>query len=210
MRNKSLFITFEGIDGSGKSTQAKRLVSRLNKMNIPVILTFEPGGTEIGSYIRKILLDPRNYNLSPLAELFLYLADRAQHIKEVIGPALKKGMWIISDRFYDATLAYQGYGRGIDISFVELLNQKICGNIKPDITFLLDCPVELALKRIANRRGDRNQLRFEQEDLIFHNMVREGYLSIAKRYKDRIMIINAEESIDKIEEEIFNRIKEFI
>ena len=210
MQKKNLFITFEGIDGSGKSTQARKLASRLKKIGLPVILTLEPGGTSIGFYIRKILLDPKNQNISSMTELFLYLADRAQHIREVIEPALKKGLWVISDRFYDATIAYQGYGRGIDVSFINLLNQKICGDIKPDITFLLDCPAEIALKRTFKRKSEKDQLRFEQEELIFHKMVREGYLSIANKNKKRIIIIDAKRSMNKIEEEIFNKIKEFI
>jgi len=210
MQKKNLFITFEGIDGSGKSTQARKLASRLKKIGLPVILTLEPGGTSIGFYIRKILLDPKNQNISSMTELFLYLADRAQHIREVIEPALKKGLWVISDRFYDATIAYQGYGRGIDVSFINLLNQKICGDIKPDITFLLDCPAEIALKRTFKRKSEKDQLRFEQEELIFHKMVREGYLSIANKNKKRIIRIDAKRSMNKIEEEIFNKIKEFI
>jgi len=207
MQERGKFITFEGIDGCGKSTQAKRLFSRLRKIGIPAILTLEPGGTKIGNHIRKILLDPKNKNIFSLTELFLYMADRAQHVNEIIIPSLSKGVWVISDRFYDATVAYQGHGRGIDISFIELLNQKICNGIKPDITFLLDCPVELAIKRALRRKSDENQLRFEQEELRFHNMVREGYLLIAKKDKERVMIVNAVESIDKIEKLIFHKIK---
>ncbi|RLB11636.1 MAG: dTMP kinase [Deltaproteobacteria bacterium] len=211
MSRRARFITFEGIDGCGKSTQAKRLASYLKNKGIPVLLTFEPGGTGIGYNIRKILLDPKNKHISPLAELFLYMADRAQHIKEVIGPSLEKGIWVISDRFYDATLAYQGFGRGIDISFIDMLNQKACGKIRPDITFLMDCPVETAIIRISNRiansNPDKGQLRFEQEDLRFHEMVRKGYLSIAARHKDRIVMVDATSSIDEIERFIINKIE---
>lgn len=210
MAKRARFITFEGIDGCGKSTQAKRVSFFLRKIGIPVILTLEPGGTKIGDNIRKILLDSQNTHISPLTELFLYMADRAQHIKEVIKPSLNQGIWVISDRFYDATLAYQGFGRGIDISFIDLLNKRICGEIKPDITFLMDCPVETALIRVANRRANRNQLRFEQEDKAFYEMVRNGYLNIAKDCKDRIVIIDATGSVDEIEKTIITKIKTLI
>ncbi len=207
---KAKFITFEGIDGCGKSTQAKRLVSRLNNEGIPALLTLEPGGTKIGSYIRKILLDPKNKDISELTELFLYLADRSQHMKEVIAPSLKKGMWIISDRFYDATLAYQGFGRGISRDFILMLNNHICEDIRPDITFLLDCPVEIAIKRRNRRDSDQDQIRFEQEDVIFHEKVRKGYLWIAEQFKDRVVIIDATRSVEEIEEFVFSKTKELL
>ena len=209
-RAKAKFITFEGIDGCGKSTQAKRLVSRLNNEGIPALLTLEPGGTKIGSYIRKILLDPKNKDISELTELFLYLADRSQHVKEVITPSLKKGIWIISDRFYDATLAYQGFGRGISKDFILMLNKQICRDIRPDITFLLDCPVEIAIKRRNRRDSDQDQLRFEQEDVIFHEKVRKGYLWIAEQFKDRVVIIDATRSVQEIEEFVFSKTKELL
>ncbi len=196
---KAFFITFEGIDGSGKTTQAKRLYLRLKKQGIPVILTSEPGGTSVGSHIRKILLSENS--ISSLSELFLYAADRAQHIKEVIEPLLKSGFWIISDRFSDATVAYQGYGRGIDLEFINMINKRICGYIKPDITFLLDCRPEIALRRL--KRKDR----FEREDLSFHYRVRDGYLSIAKKDRERIIVIDAERDVEKIEEEIFFKVR---
>jgi len=207
---KAKFITFEGIDGCGKSTQAKRLVSRLNNEGIPALLTLEPGGTKIGSYIREILLDPRNKDISELTELFLYLADRSQHVKEVITPSLKKGIWVISDRFYDATLAYQGFGRGISKDFILMLNKQICRDIRPDITFLLDCPVEIAIKRRNRRDSDQDQLRFEQEDVIFHEKVRKGYLWIAEQFKDRVVIIDATRSVEEIEEFVFSKTKELL
>ncbi len=207
---KAKFITFEGIDGCGKSTQAKRLVSRLNNEGIPALLTLEPGGTKIGSYIREILLDPRNKDISELTELFLYLADRSQHVKEVITPSLKRGIWVISDRFYDATLAYQGFGRGISKDFILMLNNHICEDIRPDITFLLDCPIEVAIKRRNRRDSDQDQLRFEQEDVIFHEKVRKGYLWIAEQFKDRVVIIDATRSVEEIEEFVFSKTKELL
>ena len=207
MKKAARFITFEGIDGCGKTTQSERLASYLKKHGIPVILTLEPGGTGIGLKIRKILLDSRNKHMSSLAELFLYMADRAQHMKEIIVPSLNKGIWVISDRFYDATLAYQGFGREMDMRFIGLLNQKVCGTIRPDITFLMDCPVEVAIKRIANRKADNEQLRFEQEHLTFHEKVRTGYLNIAKKEKNRIVVVDATRSVDEIQEFIVNKVK---
>ncbi len=209
-KDRGKFITFEGIDGCGKSTQAKRLLLHLNKIGIPALLTLEPGGTKIGSYIRRILLDPKNKDISELTELFLYLADRSQHLKEVIEPSLRKGVWVISDRFYDATLAYQGFGRGISKDFILMLNDKICGNIKPDVTFLLDCPVEIAMKRRSKREFDQNQLRFEQESISFHERVRKGYLWIAEQFRERVVLVDATLSVEDIERFVFNKIKQFL
>ena len=209
-KDRGKFITFEGIDGCGKSTQAKRLLLHLNKIGIPALLTLEPGGTKIGSYIRRILLDPKNKDISELTELFLYLADRSQHLKEVIEPSLRKGVWVISDRFYDATLAYQGFGRGISKDFILMLNDKICGNIKPDVTFLLDCPVEIAMKRRSKREFDQNQLRFEQESISFHERVRKGYLWIAEQFRERVVLVDATLSVEDIESFVFNKIKQFL
>jgi dTMP kinase len=209
-KDRGKFITFEGIDGCGKSTQAKRLLLHLNKIGIPALLTLEPGGTKIGSYIRRILLDPKNKDISELTELFLYLADRSQHLKEVIEPSLRKGVWVVSDRFYDATLAYQGFGRGISKDFILMLNDKICGNIKPDVTFLLDCPVEIAMKRRSKREFDQNQLRFEQESISFHERVRKGYLWIAEQFRERVVLVDATLSVEDIERFVFNKIKQFL
>ncbi len=207
---KGKFITFEGIDGCGKTTQAKRLAMHLKRMGIPILFTLEPGGTQLGLKIRKILLDPKNKDMSLLTELFLYLADRAQHLEEIIIPSLKKGLWVISDRFYDATLAYQGYGRGMELSFIESLNKKICDQIKPDLTFLLDCPTDTAIKRAFNRKIKKDQIRFEQEKLDFHEKVRSGYLSLAMKNKDRIIIIDATKNIDKIEKDILKIVKSLL
>lgn len=200
---KPLFITFEGIDGCGKSTQAKKLYDYLRGLNIPVILTFEPGATGIGSIIRRILLDSQNKDLDRFAELFLYIADRSQHIKEIIEPSLRKGVWVISDRFYDATFAYQGFGRKIDIGLIEMLNKKVCRSLKPDITFLLDCPVEVAIKR----RGKEDRL--EKEDIEFHKRVRKGYLFLAKKER-RFVVLDATKRIEEIEKEVIKKIEGLI
>ncbi|MBW1798594.1 MAG: dTMP kinase, partial [Deltaproteobacteria bacterium] len=137
-----MFITFEGIEGCGKTTQIKRLVDRLGEFSIPRVLTLEPGGTRVGKDIRRILLDSRNHALSHLAELLLYAADRAQHVEEVVRPALDRKEWVLCDRFFDATTVYQGYVRGQDMALIKTLNEKACLGIRPDITFVLDCPVE--------------------------------------------------------------------
>ena len=183
MREKKLFITFEGIEGCGKSTQAKLLVERLTRLNVPSILTMEPGGTEMGIGIRRILLDARNRDLPPFAELLLYEADRTIHMEKVIRPALNAGKWVVCDRFSDATTAYQGYAREQDMQTVTLLNQMASGGILPALTFLIDCPVEVGLTRALKRNdhcAEQGQDRFEKEKLDFHVSVRQGYLSIAR------------------------------
>jgi dTMP kinase len=211
-----VFITFEGIEGCGKSSQAKRLADRLRKAGVPLILTFEPGGTRIGRNIRRILLDSRNNDLSALAELMLYAADRAQHVKEVISPALKQGKWIVCDRFFDATMAYQGYARGQDMSLIGVLNEKASSGIIPNITFLLDCPVEVGLKRALRREAAlggkvcNGQDRFEREKKAFHEDVREGYLRLARKDPERFIVVDAALTEDELEERIFEHIAPFL
>jgi dTMP kinase len=207
---KKLFITFEGIEGCGKTTQIKRFVKRLRKYGIPLIMTLEPGGTRVGKNIRRILLDPRNKNLSPLTELILYAADRAQHVEEVIKPALDQGKWVICDRFIDATVVYQGIARGQDMRLVDILNDKATQRIRPDITFLLDCPVDMGLDRAIKRNeapSHKGQDRFERETLDFHKEVRRGYLDLACKNKKRFIIIDATLPKDEVEEKIFQYIK---
>jgi len=181
-----LFISFEGIDKSGKTTQINLLAEFLLDKGYQVVLTKEPGGTVPGEKIKKIILE--DCQITPLTELFLYLADRSQHVEEVIKPALKKKKIVISDRFADASLAYQGYGRGISIDLIKELNHNATGGILPDITFLLDLAPEKALLRAKG--GDR----IEREKLSFHKRVREGYLEIARSNPQRIKIIKAEMS----------------
>ena len=194
-----MFITFEGIDGCGKSTQISRLERSLRRKGLSVLLTREPGGTEIGQAIRDILLRVENTHLTPLAELFLYAADRAQHVQEVIKPALAAGRWVICDRYYDATTVYQGvalesYGR-----LIEMLNREASIGLIPDITFLLDCPAEVGLERIAKRaKNDRKKDRFERKTLDFHLKIRYGYLTLANKYKERFRIIDSSLSEDRV------------
>ncbi len=196
---KGIFITFEGIEGAGKSTQAKKLYEFLKSKDHKVLLTREPGGTKTGKKIREILLTPTDEIFPPFAELFLYEADRSFHIENVIKPNINSGFIVICDRFIDSTLAYQGYARGLDIKIVKQLNNLATGGLKPDITFLIDIPVEEGLKRIKEKRGFD---RIEQEDLEFHKRLREGFLHIAKEEKDRVVILNGLKS----EKQIFNQI----
>lgn len=208
-----MFITFEGIEGCGKTTQIRHLANILKNHNIPFISTLEPGGTSVGMKIRQLLLDSNNANLSPLAELILYAADRAQHVNEVIKPSLDRRKWVICDRFFDATVVYQGIARGLDMELIQILNKKVTQGVRPDLTFLLDCPVDIGLNRAKKRNLEENlegQDRFEREKLTFHEKVREGYLELARNNSDRFRIIDASNNIDEIKIEIFRVIEPFL
>ena len=201
----SLFITFEGIEGSGKTTQIQRLKKYLDRKGIPCKVTREPGGCPISEKVRKILLNPDHREMVPISELLLYEAARAQHIKEVIKPFLKKGGIVLCDRFSDATLAYQGYGRRMELKWIESLNHISSQGIRPDVTFLLDCPSRVGLKRAIRRnrtlRQEREE-RFEKEKIQFHRRVRKGYLAIAKKEPCRVKVIDTREGEDKVFEKI--------
>ncbi|MGE5254341.1 MAG: dTMP kinase, partial [Planctomycetaceae bacterium] len=210
----SIFITFEGIEGCGKTTQIGLLTAVFEKSKRSFLLTREPGGTEAGERIREILLSSKKIRLDPMAELLLYAAARIQHYIEVIQPALREGKIVLCDRFADATLAYQGFGRGLDIDWIEEIHRRAINNLKPDITFLLDLPVEEGLRRawirIKNSKGIRTQKinpdyyqlefpfhlihadqdRFEKEAIDFHQKVREGYLTLARQEPGRIIILD--------------------
>jgi len=208
-----LFISFEGIEGCGKTTQIKRLVKKVHGFGIPLITTLEPGGTVIGETIRQILLNSHNKNLSPLTELILYSADRAQHIEEVIKPALNQEKWVICDRFFDSTVAYQGAARGQDMKLIRALNDKVAQGIRPDITFLLDCSVDVGLDRALRRNktvSQKDQDRFEREKMDFHMKVRRGYLELAHKEPKRFVIIDATMPKDEVEKNIFQHIKPFL
>ncbi|HDY70643.1 MAG TPA: dTMP kinase [Nitrospirae bacterium] len=196
---KGLFVTFEGIEGSGKTTIAKRISEHLNGEGHNAILTREPGGTEIGREIRRLLLDPENSGIHPVTELLLYFADRSEHVRKVISPALKRGDIIICDRFSDSTLAYQGFGRGIDIDMLNDLDRIARDGVKPDLTFVLDLDVRTGLGRnVLINKSDR----FEMEEIAFHERVRNGYLRIAEQEPDRIRVIDALQPLDSVWEEI--------
>jgi dTMP kinase len=196
---KGLFISFEGIEGSGKSTQAKLLKEYLLKSKYNVVLTVEPGGTLIGEEIRRILLSLENKNMLPKTELLLYNASRAQHIEELILPSLEGGKVVITDRFTDSTIAYQGYGRGIDLSLILDIDRIVNNSLRPDVTILLDLDVEEGLRR---NRGINKRDRLEFEEIEFHKRVRVGYLEIASKERDRIKIIDASGSIEDVHEKI--------
>ncbi len=196
-----MFITLEGIEGSGKSTQIKHICDLLQNMGLSCTVTREPGGTVIGKKIRSILLDPESRNMDPVTELLLYTADRAQHLSETIRPLLEEGKTVICDRYFDATLAYQGYARGLDIEMILSLHKLTCRNLTPNLTFLLDLAPHTGLMRAWNQlnsgaRPDAES-RFEKEALEFHHKVRAGYLEIAAREPERFRIIDA--SLNELE-----------
>jgi dTMP kinase len=212
-REHVLFITFEGIEGCGKTTQVERLVKRLDREGVQFVRTFEPGGTEVGDTIRRLLLDSRHKSITPLTEIILYIADRAQHVEEIIKPALYEGKWVICDRFFDATVAYQGSGRGQDMELIKVLNERVTQGIRPDITFLLDCPAEMGLQRAMRRNKALfrdNQDRFEREDMDFHRSVRKGYLDLAQSDKKRFKTIDASLDEDEVEGHIYKVIKPYL
>jgi dTMP kinase len=189
--DRSVFITFEGIEGCGKSTQAGLLRELLEGRGLSVLVTREPGGSPIGEQIRHILLDPGNHGMVALAELLLYEASRCQHVEAVIKPALDAGKVVICDRFFDASTAYQGYARGLDIAMVGRLNLVATGGRKPDLTIVLDLPVDMGLMRLG-----RNLDRIESEAVEFHERVRQGYLKIAENEPGRVKVVNAGGTID--------------
>ncbi len=215
MINVGYFITFEGVEGCGKTTQIKLLSKSFSTLGLGTVLTREPGGCPIADKIRAILLDADNRALSPLAELMLYAAARAQHVTEVISPALEAGKIVLCDRFCDATIAYQSFGRGIDRGVIDNLNIQACQGITPDLTILVDCDPQLGLERARRRieasSGPREE-RFELEALAFHKRVRAGYLQLAADEPDRFLIIDGTDSIENIfatiSEQVVTRIPE--
>jgi dTMP kinase len=202
----SLFITFEGGEGGGKSVQARALYRRLSKLNIPVLLTHEPGGTPFGKRIGRWLKWAQNTDISPLTELMLFNASRAQLVAEVIKPALKSGKVVISDRFDDSTTVYQGYGRKLDLPMVKAVNKAATQGLTPTLTVLLDAPVETCFAR----KGECKRDRFEQEAAAFHNRVREGYLKLAKEEPKRWLVVDASQSKAKIAEIIWQRVSQLL
>jgi dTMP kinase len=214
-----LFIVFEGIEGSGKTTQIKKAGEFLAGRKIPFILTNEPGGTRLGKDLRTLLLHKTSFPLSVQAELLLFAADRAQHIDEIILPALKEGKVVLCDRFSDATIAYQGYGREWDIGCVTKINEFASRSLKPDVTFLLDVPVDTGLRRVFNRASNnaihetiQEELddRFEKENKSFHQRVREGYLSLADNEPERFRVIDGLMGVDEIHRKICDSLLELI
>lgn len=189
------FITFEGTDGSGKTTQIKLLEEYLKDKGYEVVLSREPGGTKVSELIRDLILDPANTEIVPLTEMILYAASRAQHVAQVIMPSIEAGKIVICDRFVDSSYAYQGCGRGLDLRLIADVNRVAIDGISPDITFFLDIDPETAIKRRINATGAD---RIEQEKLDFHKRVYEGYKKMSLLFPDRIMTIDAEKPIEEI------------
>jgi len=200
---KGALITFEGIEGSGKSSHARDLAQFLEERGIPALLTFEPGATDLGKALRDILLSPNGVR-DPWVELFLFLADRREHVTKVILPALEMGTWVLCDRYIDSTLAYQGYGRGLPLSFLREANEKATGRVMPDLTLLLDCPIREGLRRA---KGDD---RLQRESLEFHERVRRGYIEIARREPSRVVVIDSSRAKEEVQREIREKVEDFL
>ena len=202
----SLFITFEGGEGSGKSVQARSLYRRLSFLSIPAILTHEPGGTSLGKKISYWLKWAQNTDMSPLAELLLFNASRVQLVDAVIRPNLKEGKMVICDRYTDSTIAYQSYGRGLDLEMVKTINNAATHGLNPRLTVLLDIRAEEGLARKRTQRHDR----FEQEQIAFHQRVRAGYLKLAATEPQRWLVVNASQPKTKIEQIIWQKVSRLL
>jgi len=202
---KGRFITLEGIEGSGKSTQIVLLANYLKPTENRIVLTREPGGTPTGDRVRSILLDPANTTLDPTAELLLYAASRAQHLFEVILPALAAGKIVLCDRFSDATIAYQGFGRRLDVEMIRSLDRIVCRGLQPDLTILLDIDAAAGIARAHGRNASRGleaEARFENEEIIFHERVRQGYLILSGQEPGRIRVVDASLPPDAVQAKI--------
>lgn len=200
------FITFEGSEGCGKTTQVRLTAAWLTARGLPVLATAEPGGTPLGTRIRELLLNRGPIGIGAEAELLLFAAARAQHVRQTILPALEAGQWVLCDRFADATLAYQGYGRGLDTGFIASLNAFAAGALTPDRTLLFDIPPETGLARARRRTEgvlpERAEDRFEHEAIPFHRRVREGYLSLAAREPGRFAVIDGAADAATVQDEV--------
>ena len=202
----ALFITFEGGEGSGKTLQARALYRRLSRLSIPVLLTHEPGGTRLGNRLARCLKWSGDTGISALSELLLFNASRAQLVTEVIRPALKEGKVVICDRYIESTIAYQGYGRGLELEMVRAINDTATQGLKPDLTVLLD----IAIGEGLARKVDKGRDRFEQEAVAFHQRVREGYLRLAADEPERWLVVEASQSKAKVEAAIWQRVSQLL
>lgn len=200
-----MLITFEGIEGSGKTTQIELLYNHLKEKGYEVIKTREPGGTTFGEALRRIFLH-ENLNVLPLSELLVFMAMRAQHVEELILPALKDGKVVLCDRFVDASYAYQGYGRGIDLGIIETLNRFVTKGIRPNLTILLDCSVKKGLQRKAANVMDR----FEKEDIAFHQRIKNAYLKLAGEEPKRFLIVDGKKRVEDIETVIRKKVENLL
>lgn len=204
------FIVFEGIEGSGKSTQARNLSRHLHEIGRKSVLTKEPGGTPLSNRIRAILLDPAEEGMDPLTELLLYAASRRQHVVDVIRPSVEHDAVVLCDRFTDATLAYQGYGRGLNLDRLREINDWVTDGLVPDLTVILDLPEDVGLSRARDRNRNQDlqlESRLEGEDLRFHRRVREGYLSLAEESPDRYALVSADGEADEVFARVIDQIR---
>jgi dTMP kinase len=207
---RGIFITFEGIEGSGKSTLLYNVAAALRRTGLDPVMTREPGGTSLGVALRKVLLNPDMENIGSMAELMLFAADRAQHVSEVILPALDSCQIVLCDRYSDATAAYQGYGRGIPIDVITSVDNRARGGAIPDMTVLLDLPVEEGLRRARSRNDeapDNSESRIDEEEAAFHRKVREGYLTLARKDPERFLVLDAMNEPDRLEELVMDEFR---
>ena len=216
MANRGTFITFEGIDGCGKTTQIRLLIERLRASGYGVVESAEPGGTRIGTQVRRILLDSENQELSPTAELLLYFACRAQNVDEKIKPALAMGRVVISDRFTDSTLVYQGAGRGLGVQTIMTLHEIACRGVNPDLTIIIDIDLKTSLARARDRnitlseQQKPNETRMDEQAVEFHRKARDAYAQLAKTQRRRIRVINGRRPIDEIAKDIWDVVLEYL
>lgn len=201
---RGTFLTFEGIDGCGKTTQLKLLAAYLRRRGLPVVVTREPGGMRLGERIRGVLLSSASRGMDPRTEVLLMFASRAENVARVIRPALAAGRLVLCDRFTDASLAYQGYGRGLPLAFIRQLDRFACRGLKPDLTFVLDINLRTSLRRARrrNRRARADEARFERENRTFYERVRRGYRALARAERGRIRLVNGDDSIANIHRQI--------
>lgn len=209
LMKRGKLITFEGIEGCGKSTQLELAASWLASQKIPFFCTREPGGTETGLSIRKILLSEKTTSLVPLSEALLYLADRFQHVTEVLEPHLRTGETVLCDRYHDSTVAYQGYARNLSIRLLDRIWKDSGLNLEPDVTILLDLAPQIGLQRSLQKLKKQNldESRFEKESIDFHSRVREGFLALARFHRHRIVVIDAERNPDEVHKEVIRALK---
>ena len=210
MLMKGIFITFEGIEGSGKSTLIDNVAAALRQAGRDPLMTREPGGTSLGIALRKVLLNPEMEKLGSMAELMLFVADRAQHVFQVILPALEAGQIVLCDRYSDATIAYQGHGRGIPLDVITAVDNHARSEAIPHLTVLLDLPAETGLTRARTRNKesmDSSESRIDEEEMAFHQRVREGYLMLADQEPERFLVLDAREKSDRMAELVMNGIR---
>lgn len=213
MSERGVFITFEGIDGCGKTTQLRLLAERLRSEGRSVVETVEPGGTAIGRQIRRMLLDSANQELDPLAELFLYFASRAQNVEQTIRPALAGGHIVLCDRFTDSTLVYQGCGRNLGVDTVLALDRIACRGLKPDLTLLIDIDPDTSLARAHVRNATTAsgaETRMDEEPVDFHRRVRDAYLALAKRERDRFRVIDGRNDVAEVAAAVWSVVRPYV